>query len=55
MPGKFVTVKCEKCKNEQTVFEKPAQAVTCLVCHEVLMVPRGGKGEAKGKVIGTAK
>lgn len=55
MASKFVTVKCEKCKNEQTVFEKPASVVKCLVCNEDLMVPTGGKGTAMGKVIGTAK
>lgn len=51
----FVIVKCEKCKNEQVVFESPASQVNCLVCSEVLAVPRGGKGEFKGKLIGTAK
>jgi len=55
MTSKFVTVKCEKCKNEQTVFEKSATEVKCLVCSETLVVPAGGKGEVKGKVLGVAK
>lgn len=55
MTGSFIAVKCEKCKNEQTVFERPSTVVKCLVCSEVLVVPRGGKGEIKGKLVGKAK
>ena len=55
MPGKFIKVKCEKCKNEQVIFEKPASQVRCLVCGEVLAEPRGGKAEIKAKVLGTVK
>jgi len=55
MASKFMTMKCEKCKNEQTVFEKPASIVKCLVCNEILVTPKGGKGESRGKVIGIAK
>lgn len=55
MASNFVIVKCEKCKNEQTVFEKPASIVKCLVCSEPLIEPTGGKGKIKGKLIGTAK
>ena len=55
MASKFMIVKCEKCKNEQTVFEKPASEVKCLVCSEVLAVPTGGKGRIAGKQLGAAK
>ena len=41
----FLKVKCEKCKNEQVIYERPATRVTCLVCGEVLAEPRGGKGK----------
>jgi small subunit ribosomal protein S27e len=44
MATKFVAVKCEKCKNEQMIFEKPAMAVKCLVCGETLSEPTGGRG-----------
>lgn len=40
----FIKVKCAKCKNEQTIFEKPAMVVSCLVCGEVLSESTGGKG-----------
>ncbi len=43
MTSKFVKVKCEKCKNEQMVFERAASTVKCLVCGEVLAEPTGGR------------
>jgi small subunit ribosomal protein S27e len=55
MPGNFLKVKCEKCKNEQIIFEKPATTVTCLVCDEVLVEARGGKGIIKAKVVSIVK
>ena len=55
MPGKFLRVKCEKCKNEQVVFEKPAGDIQCLVCGETLAEATGGKGRFKAKILGVAK
>ena len=43
MPGKFVKVKCEKCRNEQVIFEKSASHVRCLVCGEVLAEREAGR------------
>jgi small subunit ribosomal protein S27e len=43
MVSKFLHVKCEKCKNEQVIFERAASVVKCLVCDEVLAKPTGGK------------
>lgn len=51
----FVKVKCNKCKNEQVVFEKPSSAVTCLVCGNVLANPTGGKADFTSKVIEVLK
>ena len=51
----FLKVKCEKCKNEQVIFENAASNVRCLVCGEVLAEPTGGKARIKGKVLGAAK
>jgi len=51
MASKFVKVKCKKCKNEQVVFERPASAVRCLVCGEVLAKSTGGKAKIKTDVI----
>ncbi len=55
MTGTFLKVKCEGCKNEQVLFSKAAQPVSCLVCGAALAVPRGGKAELKAKVLGEAK
>jgi small subunit ribosomal protein S27e len=49
MAGEFLKVKCEKCKNEQVIFSKPAGEVKCLVCGEVLAENTGGKGDIKAK------
>ncbi|UCD07551.1 MAG: 30S ribosomal protein S27e [Candidatus Aenigmatarchaeota archaeon] len=51
MTGKFLKVKCGKCKNEQVIFEKPADDVKCLVCGEVLAKSMGGKARLKAKVL----
>jgi len=40
---KFIKVRCPKCKNEQTIFERSSTKVLCLVCNEVLATPTGGK------------
>jgi small subunit ribosomal protein S27e len=55
MASDFVKVKCEKCKNEQIIFEKAASAVKCLVCGEALAEPTGGKAKISAKVLGQAK
>ena len=51
MTGKFLRVKCEKCKNEQAIFEKATAEVKCLVCGEGLARPTGGKAEILAKVV----
>ena len=47
----FIKVKCEKCKNEQMIFSKPATIVKCLVCGTVLAEPSGSKANIKVKKI----
>ncbi|RLJ08302.1 MAG: 30S ribosomal protein S27e [Candidatus Aenigmatarchaeota archaeon] len=51
MTGKFVRVRCKKCRNEQVIFQKAATRVSCLVCGETLAEPKGGKAEIKAKVL----
>jgi len=53
--SKFIKVVCEKCKNEQNVFEKPSRDVECLVCGEILVKSTGGKGKLKAKNLGELK
>ncbi len=47
MASDFFKVKCEKCKNEQNIFEKVSTKVDCLVCGEILAVPTGGRTDFK--------
>lgn len=43
MTGKFLRVKCGKCKNEQNIYEKASMDVKCLVCNELLAKSTGGR------------
>ncbi|RLG14566.1 MAG: 30S ribosomal protein S27e [Candidatus Nanohalarchaeota archaeon] len=47
MAGKFLKVRCTKCKNEQTIFSKATEKVKCLVCGADFALPTGGKAELK--------
>jgi len=49
--SKFLLVKCQKCKNEQIIFNKPATDVKCLVCGEMLAKSTGGKAIIKAKIL----
>jgi len=49
--SKFVKVHCEKCKNEQVIFERAPRDVHCLICNEVLGTRTGGKLKITAKVI----
>jgi small subunit ribosomal protein S27e len=50
--SRFLKVKCQDCGNEQSVFNKCQQVVTCLVCGASLSKPTGGKAEIKGEILG---
>ncbi|MFH1420862.1 MAG: 30S ribosomal protein S27e [Candidatus Aenigmatarchaeota archaeon] len=49
--SKFLRVKCNKCKNEQVIFNKASSTVKCLVCESVIAEPTGGKADVKTKVL----
>ena len=49
----FLKVKCPKCSNEQTLFERCATIVKCSVCDEILAEPSGGRATIKGEVVQT--
>jgi len=48
--GKFVRVKCSKCKNSQVIFGKASTKVRCLECNTALAVPSGGKAKMRSHV-----
>jgi small subunit ribosomal protein S27e len=49
--SKFVKIRCQSCKNEQTIFEGATTKVECLVCNAIVAEPKGGKAEIKARVI----
>lgn len=51
----FVKVHCNKCKNEQIIFEKATTEVPCLVCGNVLAQPTGGKAKLKSRAVEVLK
>lgn len=48
--SRFLSVECEKCGNEQIIFNKPSTEVRCLVCDETICEPTGGLGDVKTKI-----
>ncbi|MCJ7429072.1 MAG: 30S ribosomal protein S27e [Candidatus Nanohaloarchaeota archaeon QJJ-5] len=50
--SQFIEVKCNECGNEQTVFDKPAETVKCLVCDDVLLKAAGGRATIEGELLG---
>ncbi len=48
---KFMKIKCEKCKNEQVIFERSASKIHCLVCNEILAEPTGGRARVKAQIL----
>jgi len=48
--GKFIRVKCSKCKESQTIFGKASTKVRCLNCNTVLALPSSGKAKIRAKV-----
>lgn len=49
--GKFVKVRCSKCKNEQVIYGKSSTKVDCLVCGKPLSSPCGGKSNIKTRIL----
>lgn len=49
--SRFIKVRCQKCKNEQIIFGRPATKVSCLVCKETLAEPTGGKAKIKARIL----
>jgi len=49
--SRFIKVRCEKCKNEQNIFDKASTKINCLVCNEILAEPTGGKINVHARVL----
>lgn len=48
--GKFVKVKCSKCKNSQIIFGKASSRVRCTECKGIIAEPSGGKAKIRARV-----
>jgi len=48
---KFIKIRCNKCKNEQIMFENASNEVKCLVCGEIMATPTGGKAKITARVL----
>ena len=49
--SRFIKVRCDKCKNEQNIFEKASTKINCLVCNEIIAEPTGGKTKVNARVL----
>lgn len=49
--GKFLKVRCEKCKKNQIIYNKASTKVECLSCGFILTSPKGGKAKIHGKIM----
>ncbi|OLD02064.1 30S ribosomal protein S27e [archaeon 13_1_20CM_2_54_9] len=47
----FLRVKCNKCANEQLIFERTSTYVKCNVCDELLARPTGGKAVISAEIL----
>ncbi len=48
--GKFIRVRCPKCKASQVIFGKASTKVRCLKCDTILAIPAGGKAKIRARV-----
>lgn len=49
--GKFIKLRCPKCKNEQIIYGKASSIISCLVCNKELADSTGGKTRVKARVL----
>ncbi len=47
----FVKVKCQECKNEQTIFGRASTVVKCTKCSAELAQPTGGKAAIAAEIV----
>ena len=49
--SKFIKVRCKDCENEQILFNKASNTVSCHICGSKLAIPVGGKAKIKGEIL----
>ncbi|MFO8051091.1 MAG: 30S ribosomal protein S27e [Thermoplasmatota archaeon] len=50
--SRFLKVKCPDCGETQMVFDCTNLKVSCNVCGSTMALPKGGKADIKGEIIG---
>ena len=50
--SKFLKVKCSDCENVQTIFDRTNTKISCTVCGSTIAIPKGGKADIKGEIVG---
>jgi ribosomal protein S27E len=48
--GKFIRVKCSKCKNSQVMFGKASTKIRCNECNGIIGIPSGGNAKVRARV-----
>ena len=48
----FLKIKCADCGNVQAVFDRTNTKISCSVCGATMALPKGGKADLKGEVVG---
>ena len=55
MAGKFLKVRCKRCKNEQVIFSKASSRVKCLSCGREIAEALGSNARIKTTVLKSVK
>jgi len=48
--GKFVKIKCSKCKATQVVFGRASTKIRCSECNGIVALPSGGNAKIRARV-----
>lgn len=48
--GKFIRIKCSKCKESQVVFGRATTKIKCTACNSIVALPSGGKAKIRARV-----
>ena len=48
--GKFLKIKCSKCKNTQVIFGRATTKVKCKECNGTIALPSAGNAKIRARV-----
>ena len=47
----FIKIRCNKCENEQNIFNTASSKINCLVCGELMAESTGGRAKIHAKYL----